>query len=260
MSLTMPAIFFGHGNPVNARRRNAFTKQWAALGARLPRPRAILSISAHWYVEESAVTISPAPKTLHDFGGFLKELYQVQYPAPGYPELAASVQSLLAPIPVRSDERWGIDHGTWSVLCHLYPKADVPVVQLSIDARQPPKFHFEMGQRLAALRDEGVLIMGSGNVVHNLPAFAWRDPAAGPYEWAVSFEQRVRERVLAGQPEALINYQRGLGQEAVLAVPCPDHYLPLLYVLGTRAASEPVTFPVTGIDGGSISMLAVQLG
>jgi 4,5-DOPA dioxygenase extradiol len=256
----MPAVFLGHGNPANACRRNLFTQQWAELGVKLPRPRAILSISAHWYVEDSAVTISAAPQTLHDFEGFPKELYQVQYPAPGYPELAASVQSLLSPIPVRFDERRGLDHGTWSVLCHLYPQADVPVVQLSIDATKPPQFHFEVGQRLAALRDEGILIMGSGNIVHNLQAFAWRDPAAAPYKWAVAFEQQVKDRLLAAQNDALIHYRSRLGQEALLAVPSPDHYLPLLYVLGTRSASESVRFPVTGIDGGSISMLAVQLG
>jgi 4,5-DOPA dioxygenase extradiol len=260
MSTLMPAIFFGHGNPLNALQQNAFTTNWVAIGAVLPRPKAILCISAHWYVEESAVTISTAPKTIHDFGGFPKELYQVRYPAPGDPELAARVQNLLAPLPVRFDESWGIDHGTWSVLLHVYPKADVPVVQLSINASQSPAFHYELGQRLAVLREEGILIMGSGNLVHNLQAYAWRDPAAGPYEWAVSFEQRLKQALLADQTEALIDYKHKLGPDFRLAVPTPDHYLPMLYVLGARQTSEAVSFPVEGIEGGSISMLAVQLG
>lgn len=260
MSQCMPAIFFGHGNPLNANRRNSYTRQWAAAGANLPRPKAILCISSHWLLEEVAVTVSPTPKMIHDVGGFLKELYQLEYPAPGAPELAARVAELLAPLPVRFDEKWGIDHGAWSVLRHIYPKADVPIVQLSIDATQPARFHFELGSRLGALREEGILIMGSGNLVHNLTAFGWRNPADGPYEWAVTFEQRVKEMLLADQSAALIDYHCTLSPEALLAVPTPDHYLPLLYVLGTRRASEPLSFPVEGFDGGSISMLAVQLG
>ena len=168
MSDLMPAVFFGHGNPMNALSRNQYTEAWAAIGASLPRPKAILCISAHWYIQDAAVTVSTAPKTIHDFGGFPRELFEVQYPAPGDPELAARVQSLLAPLPVRSDEGWGLDHGTWSVLCHVYPKADVPVVQLSIDENQPPSLHYDIGQRLAPLREEGILIIGSGNLVHNL--------------------------------------------------------------------------------------------
>jgi len=260
MSAPMPAIFFGHGNPLNANRRNGYTRQWEAVGANLPRPKAILSISSHWLIEEVAVTVSSTPKMIHDVGGFLKELYQLQYPVSGDPQLAARVAEILAPLPVRFDEKWGIDHGTWSVLRHVYPKADVPVVQLSIDATQPPAFHFELGRRLAPLREEGVLIMGSGNVVHNLQAFAWRAPSAGPYEWAVAFEQRVKEMLLADQSAALIDYQRHLGQDALLAVPTPDHYLPLLYIIGARRPAERVSFPVEGFDGGSISMLAVQVG
>ncbi|HLH08563.1 MAG TPA: 4,5-DOPA dioxygenase extradiol [Terriglobales bacterium] len=260
MSQRMPAIFFGHGNPMNALLQNLYTQRWAAIGAKLTRPKAILCISAHWYIEDAAVTVSTAPKTIHDFGGFPRELYQVQYPAPGDTGLAARVLKLLAPIPVRSDERWGLDHGTWSILCHVYPKADVPVVQLSIDETQPPSFHHEIGKRLAPLRDEGVLIVGSGNVVHNLHAYAWGRHAQEPYEWAVSFEQRVRELLVANDAKPIVNYENQLGSEAMLAVPTPDHYLPLLYVIGTRTASEAVTFPVEGVDGGSISMLAVQVG
>ncbi len=184
----------------------------------------------------------------------------MQYRAPGDPDVAARVQKLLAPLPVRRDERWGLDHGTWSVLCHLYPREDIPVVQLSINETQPPSFHYEIGKRLAQLRDEGVLILGGGNLVHNLHANAWGRHIQEPYDWATSFEKRVRELLLAGDPKPLIEYETRLGSEAELAVPTPDHYLPLLYIAGTRTASEPVTFPVGGIDGGSVSMLAVQVG
>lgn len=260
VSQRMPAIFLGHGNPLNALARNEYTEAWAGLGAKFPEPKAILSISAHWYVEDTAVTTGTSPKTIHDFGGFPPELYQVQYPAPGDPGLAARVQGLLAPLPVRPDEAWGLDHGTWSVLRHVYPQAGVPVVQLSIDATQPARLHYEIGKRLAALREEGILILGSGNLVHNLHAYAWGRHAVEPYGWAVSFERRVRELLLGGETEPVIDYKKKLGSEAKLAIPTPDHYLPLLYVLGAREAAEPVTFPVEGVDGGSISMLAVQVG
>jgi len=165
MAERIPALFFGHGNPMNALLVNPYTRRWSAIGVALPRPKAILSVSAHWYIEDAAVTVSTAPKTIHDFGGFPRELYEVQYPAPGDPDLAARVQKLLAPVPVRRDDRWGLDHGTWSVLRHVYPQADIPVVQLSIDETQPPSFHYEIGKRLAPLREEGILILGSGNVV-----------------------------------------------------------------------------------------------
>ena len=260
MSQLMPALFIGHGNPMNALLTNEYTKQWAALGLALPRPKALLSISAHWYIQDAAVTVSTAPRTIHDFGGFPGELYQVQYPAPGDPDLAHRVQQLLAPVPVRLDDRWGLDHGTWAVLCHVYPQADIPIVQLSIDESQPPSFHYEVAKRIAPLREEGVLVMGSGNVVHNLHTYAWGRHPQEPYDWTVSFENRVRELLLAGEHKPLVDYENNLGSEAVLAVPTPDHYLPLLYVIGTRLASETVTFPVEGVDGGSISMLAVKVG
>ena len=260
MASRMPALFVGHGNPMNALLRNPFSERWTEIGARLPRPKAILSISAHWYVPEAAVTISTSPKTIHDFGGFPRELYAVQYPAPGDPELATRVQKLLLPLPVRMDSQWGLDHGTWSVLCHLYPAADVPVVQLSINELEPASFHYELGQRLAPLREEGVLIFGSGNVVHNLHAYAWGRRVQEPYEWTLTFEKRVRELLLAEEYGPLINYEHQLGRESELAIPTPDHYLPLLYVSGARAEREAITFPVEGVDGGSISMLAVQAG
>src|SRR5207248_2781427 len=256
---TLPSYFIGHGNPMNAVLTNTYTERWARVGRETPRPKAILAISAHWFVPGTGVTVSTAPRTIHDFGGFPRELYEVRYPAPGDPALARRVEQLLAPVAVALDDSWGLDHGTWSVLTHAYPGADIPVVQLSIDETRPAAFHFEIGRRLAPLRDEGVLILGSGNLVHNLHAYAWDRHAPDPYDWATAFERRVRELLLAGDHKPLINYEHQLGTEAELAVPTPDHYLPLLYVAGTRLSSEALTFPVEGVDGGSVSMLAVQV-
>ena len=244
---------------MNALLRNGYTERWTAIGTNLPRPKAILCVSAHWYVPGAAVTVNTAPRTIHDFGGFPRELYEVQYPAPGDPDLARRVQKLLAPLAVELDERWGLDHGTWSVLCHVYPKADIPIVQLSIDETKPASFHYEIGQRLAPLREEGILIVGSGNLVHNLHTYAWGRHAVDPFEWAVRFEREARGLLLSGDHKPLIHYER-LGRDATLSVPTPDHYLPLLYVIGSGASKEPLTFPVEGVDGGSISMLTVQLG
>ncbi len=255
----MPALFFGHGNPMNALARNEYTEGWAAIGRALPPPRAILAISAHWYQPGVAVTAMAAPRTIHDFGGFPRELYQVQYPAPGDPDLAQRIRSLLAPLPVALDDDWGLDHGTWSVLVHARPAADVPVVQLSLDETQPARFHYELGRRLAPLRDEGVVVIGSGNLVHNLHAYAWGRHVPEPYDWAVRFEQRARERMAASDFEPLVAYE-SWGRDAMLAAPTPDHFLPLLYVLGLHRPGEAVTFPIEGVDGGSISMLSVQVG
>jgi len=255
----LPTIFFGHGNPLNALMDNEYTRAWRRIGGSLPRPTAVLSISAHWFVPGTGVTIGTSPRTIHDFGGFPQELYRVRYPAPGSPTLARRVRDLLAPIPVTLDETWGLDHGTWSVLHHVYPAADIPVVQLSIDESRPASFHLEIGRRLAALRDEGILIVGSGNIVHNLYAYAWGRHAAEAYDWAVRFEERARGMMIAGEIAPLVSYEK-LGVEAQLSIPTPDHYLPLLYVLGTRQEGEPVSFPVQGVDGGSISMLAVRVG
>lgn len=255
----VPAIFFGHGNPMNALMDNDYTRGWRRIGERTPVPRAILAISAHWYVPQTGVTISAAPRTIHDFGGFPREMYEIQYPAPGDPDLARRVQTMLSPLPVQLDDTWGLDHGTWAVLCHVYPEARIPIVQLSIDETQPPAFHFEIGRRLAALRDEGILIVGSGNLVHNLHAYSWGRHMSEPYDWAVRFEEKAKQMMLAGEHGQLIEYPK-LGQDAMLSIPTPDHFLPLLYVIATRQKDEATSFPVEGVDGGSISMLAVQVG
>jgi 4,5-DOPA dioxygenase extradiol len=255
----MPAIFFGHGNPMNALDDNAYTQAWKRIGERIGRPNAIVAISAHWYVPGTLVTAMERPRTIHDFGGFPRPLYEVRYPAPGDPALADRVAAVLAPVAVLPDLTWGLDHGTWSVLAHVYPEADVPVVQLSIDETQPPAFHYALGRRLAALRDEGILILGSGNLVHNLEAYAWGRHPARPLEWAVRFENLARGLISSGDDGALIDYE-ALGEDARLSAPTPEHYLPLLYVLGARRPGDAIAYPVEGFDGGSISMLAVEAG
>ncbi len=254
----MPAVFIGHGNPMNALEQNRYSEAWRRLGESVPRPKAILAISAHWYTRGTAVTAMDRPRTIHDFGGFPKELYAVRYPAPGDPALAAHVRDLLAPVEVRLDDAWGIDHGTWSVLAHVFPKADVPVVQLSIDATQSAPFHYALATRLAPLRDEGVLIVGSGNVVHNLGRIQWSDDAP-PYDWAVRFNDKVRGLLAARNHESLIDFESH-GADAHLSVPTPDHYLPLLYIVAQQHRDEDVSFPVGGIEYGSVGMLTVAVG
>jgi 4,5-DOPA dioxygenase extradiol len=216
-------------------------------------------ISAHWYVPGIAVTAAAAPRTIHDVGGFPRELYELTYAAPGDPALARRIRDLLAPLAVALDENWGLDHGTWSVLRHVYPEADVPVVQLAIDETQPAAFHLALGRRLAPLREEGILVAGSGNLVHNLHAYAWGRHQPAPYDWAVRFETQAKALMRAGKDEALADYE-ALGRDALLSAPTPEHFLPLLYVLGTRQPGETVDFPVEGVDGGSISMLTVRVG
>jgi 4,5-DOPA dioxygenase extradiol len=245
---------------MNALARNAYTEEWRSIGASLPRPRAVLCISAHWYVPRTMVTAMAVPRTIHDFGGFPPELYAVRYPAPGSPALAGEIRALVAPtgVDVGFDESWGLDHGTWSVLVHMFPDADVPVVQLSIDRSRPAAFHFELGVALAPLSEAGVLVIGSGNVVHNLEMYAWDGRPAEPFDWARRFEDEVRRRLDAGDHDELVHYER-LGADARACVPTPDHYLPLLYVMG-QARERAVSYPVVGIEGGSISMLAVRLG
>jgi 4,5-DOPA dioxygenase extradiol len=253
----MPAIFFGHGSPMNTLDDNRYTQAWARLGAKAGKPKAILAVSAHWFTRGTAVTAMETPKTIHDFYGFPQELFDVQYPAPGDPALAARVRQLLAPADVALDQSWGLDHGTWSVLKHAYPNADVPIVQLSIDATQPAAFHHALGAHLASLRDEGVLIAGSGNVVHNLGVMGRNGGA--PYDWAVRFNDYVRDAIVTQHYERLIAYHEA-GQDAHLSVPTPEHYLPLLYVLGAQQPGENVTFAVDGLELRSISMLSVAVG
>ena len=255
----MPAVFFGHGDPMNALAKNHYTDGWASIGHSIPRPKAVLAVSAHWYLPGTAVTASLQPRTIHDFGGFPRELHEVQYPAPGSPALARRVQDLLAPVAVDLDDNWGLDHGTWSVLCHVFPEADVPVVQLSIDETQPPQFHYEIGKRLAPLRDEGILIIGSGNLVHNLHTYAWGRQGVEPFDWAVRFEKQAREWLVKGDDPRLIDYEKA-GRDAMLSIPTPEHYLPLLYFIAVRREGEAVSFPIEGVDGGSVSMLTVRIG
>lgn len=252
----MPAIFYGHGSPMNALDDNAYTRVWQSFAERFARPKAILAISAHWTTRGTAVTAMTSPKTIHDFGGFPKPLFEVRYPAPGDPALAARVAQVLAPIPVRMDQEWGLDHGTWSVLLKTYPEADIPVIQLSLDMTQDAAYHFTLGQKLAGLRDEGVMIIGSGNVVHNL---ARMDPRSGGYDWAQRFNLAMRTAILAGQFEQVVNYT-ALGQDAALSVPTSEHFLPLLYVLGARQADEPVEIVAEGMELGAISMMSVVIG
>jgi len=254
----MPAIFFGHGNPMNALAQNPFTKAWSDLGRSIPKPKAILCVSAHWYIPAVAVTAMDRPRTIHDFGGFPRELFEVQYPAPGSPGLANRVKELLGGNVIEDESSWGLDHGTWSVLCHVFPQADIPIVQLSINETEPAQFHYNLAKNLAPLRDEGVLVIGSGNIVHNLHTYAWGKHDVEPFDWAVRFETLARALMLDDHGP-LIDYE-SLGRDAMLAAPTPDHYLPLLYVLGLRQAGDAVIFPVEGFDGGSISMLTVQVG
>jgi len=242
---------------MNALERNRYTEAWRARGATLPKPKAVLCLSAHWLTRGLAVTAMHAPRTIHDFGGFPRALFEVQYPAPGSPALAQRVAEVIQPLPVTLDTGWGLDHGAWSVLAHLFPDADVPVVQLSLDATQPEAFQYAIGQKLAALRDEGVLILGSGNVVHNLSRIDFRGGVA--YDWATRFEAFARRAILAGDHAALMDWQR-LGADAALSIPTPEHYWPLLPVLGTQQDGERAQVLIEGIELGSISMMAVQIG
>ena len=250
--LRMPAIFFGHGSPMNALEDNAYTRAWSQLAASAPKPKAILGISAHWYTHGTAVTAMTAPKTIHDFGGFPQALFDMQYPAPGDSVLAERVRDLLLPIDVQLDHSWGLDHGIWSVLVKAYPAADIPVVQLSMDATKPAAWHFELGRRLSTLRDEGILLIATGNVVHNLRTMTWG--SQGAYDWAVRFNDKVRDCLLSGNVAPLIDFEQW-GQDARLSAPTPEHFLPLLYIAGAKRDDETISVPIDGIEGGSISML-----
>ena len=258
MSGAQPAVFFGHGSPMNTLERNRHTDAWRRFGNDGPRPAAILAVSAHWYIRGAAVTAMAKPQTIHDFGGFPPALHAVQYPAPGDPALAARVRDLLAPVDVRMDQEWGLDHGTWSVLAHAYPEADVPVVQLAIDRTQPGSFHYELGRRLAPLRDEGVMIVGSGDVVHNLRVIQWGTDAV-TYPWATQFNDAFREHMQRREHAPLIDYE-AMGEAARLSNPTPDHYLPALYVLGAQRDGDETSIITDGIELGSISMLSFAFG
>ncbi|MBS0387146.1 MAG: 4,5-DOPA dioxygenase extradiol [Proteobacteria bacterium] len=258
MSSAHPAVFLGHGSPMLAIEPNRYADGWRQLGRSLPRPRAILAVSAHWYIRGTAVTAQAQPRTIHDFYGFPPALYAVQYPARGDPQLALRVASLLAPTAVRQDEDWGLDHGTWAVLRHMYPDADIPVVQLSIDASLGGAQHYALAQRLAPLRDEGVLVLGSGNVVHNLRALQF-DAAAPTPAWARSFNTAVQAAIRERRHAALAAYEQ-LDAGAAMSVPTPEHYLPLLYVLALQRPGESAAVSLDGIELGAISMLCVQVG
>jgi 4,5-DOPA dioxygenase extradiol len=252
----MPALFIGHGSPMNAIEDNANTRAWREAGRQLPRPRAILCVSAHWETQGAAICSATQPQTIHDFYGFPQPLFDVRYPAPGAPELAQRVAELVTSAPVRATTQWGLDHGAWSVLRIMYPQADIPVAQLSLDRTQAGPFHLELGRQLAPLRDEGVLILGSGNIVHNLRLFDFHDPT--PADWALRADALVRDRIAAGDTAALAAWHT-LGPDVALAVPTAEHYLPLLYVLGARRDGEAVTVFNTNVTS-ALSMTSLRVG
>lgn len=255
----MPVLFVGHGNPMNAIEETPFVSAWRETAGQLPRPRAILCVSAHWETEGTFVTAMPNPRTIHDFYGFPDELYRVNYPAPGLPELAETVCELVRSTSVRPDSTfsWGLDHGAWSVLRRMYPAAEIPVVQLSLDRTRPARWHYQMARGLLPLREQGVLVVGSGNLVHNLRLLTW--DAVSPYPWASEFDRLVSEMILAGEGERLASYE-ALGEAARFAVPTNEHYLPLLYALALREADERVGFFAEGIVYGAISMRSLRIG
>ena len=257
MTPRMPALFLGHGNPMHAIQENRYTDVWRQLGEQLPRPKAILVISAHWVTRGTAVTAMSHPRTIHDFGQFPQALFDVQYPAAGDPPLAEKVKQQLGASNIKLDHQWGLDHGTWGVLVKMYPKADIPVVQLSLDAALSSEEHYQLGQQLSSLRDEGVLLLASGNTVHNLAMARW-GKEGGIYPWAEDFDRRVQEAlgsVTGDSHHPLVDYMQLPG--AQLANPTPEHFLPLLYILGAARGDDNITVPVSGMDMGSISMTSV---
>lgn len=255
MSDMMPAIFIGHGSPMNAIEDNEFSRAWAEVAKTLPRPRAIFCISAHWQTAGTRVTAMPEPATLYDFRGFPPQLYAKKYPAPGAPELARSIKQTLSDPVVHLDFNWGLDHGTWSVLCRMFPDAEIPVLQLSLDFNQPPEFHYQLGRRLKYLRNQGVLIIGSGNMVHNLGRMVRQDTA---FDWARDFDSRLADLIQAGDHPALVDYP-AIADSAPLAVPTNEHYLPLLYVLALREKTDKISFFCEKVTLGAISMRSLKI-
>lgn len=257
----MPVLFLGHGSPMNAIEENAFVQGFRKAATKLPRPNAILCISAHWFTEGTKVTAMDMPKTIHDFGGFPKALFEVEYPAPGNPELAAETAALLAPVSVEEDHSWGLDHGAWSVIRHLYPDADIPVIQMSIDYTKPPQYHFDLARRLNRLREKGILIVGSGNIIHNLRLIDWRNinTVGAGWDWAIEAREKTSNWLLDGNFQPIIDYYKQ-GTAIQYAVPTPDHYLPLVYTLGLKEPSESLVLFNDELIGGSLSMTSVRIG
>ncbi len=255
--LLMPALFVGHGSPMNAIEQNEFSKTWKEEAVKLPHPKAILCISAHWYTRGTYVAITPKPETIHDFGGFPKALFEVQYPAPGAPDLAHFTKKIITSATVQEDNEWGLDHGTWSVLAQMYPMADIPVYQLSVDYTKPAEYHYQVGKELLDLRKKGVLVIGSGNIVHNLGIINFNQPNTA-YDWAIEFDEKIKRLIIEGNHQAIIDY-KSLGKAATLAVPSNDHYLPLLYTLGLQQKNESIGFFNEKSMMGSISMRSVKI-
>lgn len=256
----MPVFFFGHGSPMNAIEQNEFSQAWQKIGATLPKPNAILCISAHWLTRGTLVTNMEQPRTIHDFGGFPPELFQVQYPAPGSPVLAQATKELIRDVAVGLDNEWGLDHGCWSVVRHLYPEADVPVVQMSIDYHQPAAYHYALARSLADLRKKGILIIGSGNMVHNLSMVAWDKmevPGYG-FDWAIEANDRMKKLILERQHQPLIDF-RQQGKAFDLAIPTPDHYYPMIYALALQGKQEQVEFFNDKAVAGSLTMTSFRI-
>lgn len=256
MKQKMPVLFVGHGNPMNVIEDNEFSRAWDAAGKSMPRPKAILCVSAHWVTRGTLVTAMDKPRTIYDFYGFPPEMYEINYNAPGSPDLAEQVRRIIKNTEIKPDLEWGLDHGTWTVLKRMFPKADVPVIQMSLDANLEPQKHYELGQQLKALREEGALIIGSGNIVHNLQMARFDDSA---YNWAVEFDQRIANWITQNDHDPIIHYEKG-DQAAALAINSAEHYLPLLYSLALRDENEPVSFFAEKVMGGSISMRSVRIG
>jgi len=259
-SVKMPVLFLGHGSPMNAIEENEFVTGFRAIATTIPKPTAILCISAHWETRGTFVTAMENPKTIHDFGGFPKALFEVQYPAPGSPELANVTRSLISKTEVGLDDKWGLDHGAWSVIKHLYPKADIPIIQMSLDYTQSPQNHYEIAQQIKSLREKGVLIIGSGNIVHNLRMVSWQrlNDTFG-YDWAVEANDQMKKFILNGDHKQLINF-RSQGKAFDLAIPTPEHYLPLLYSLGLQDKNDEISIFNDKAVGGSLTMTSVRIG